>query len=73
MELSDIQHNISESVHEGKLSNEDLVQIIELAGSYLNLQTISVYSKEKGISYNGAKNNRQVETIFGCKFVIDNE
>jgi len=53
--------------------NESLVQIIELCGSYLNLQTISDYAKDKGISYNGAKNNREIKELFNVKFVKDNE
>ena len=54
------------------VSNEFLVQIIELAGSYLNLKTISAYAKENNMSYNGVKKYRQNLKIFGVKFVIDN-
>jgi len=54
------------------LDNDKLVQIIELAGSLLNLQTISAYAKNNQLSYNGVKKHRQIINIFGCKFVIDN-
>jgi len=53
--------------------NEFLVQIIELAGGYLNLQTIADYARENGKTYNGVKKCREVRTIFNTKFVIDNE
>lgn len=56
-----------------KLNNESLVQIIELCGMYLNLQTISNYAKEYGMSYNGVKNHREIINLFGNKYVIDNE
>jgi hypothetical protein len=57
---------------ENQLSNDTLVQIIELCGSYLNLQTISDYSKFNNISYNGVKKCREVRKIFNVKFVVDN-
>ena len=57
----------------GELSNECLVQIIELAGGYLNLQTISEYAKENNLSYNGVKKCRNIVNLFGCKFVVDND
>ena len=68
-----IQEYISKVMNKGDLSNDDLVQIIELCGSYLNLQSISCYSKENKMSYNGVKKFRNVVDIFGCKLVIDNE
>jgi hypothetical protein len=72
MKLADVEHNINEAVRSGELSNRDLVQLIELAGEYLNLQTISKYAKDKNLSYNGVKNNREIVELFGCKLVIDN-
>lgn len=56
-----------------ELNNQSLVQIIELAGSFLNLKTISDYAKENKLSYNGVKKCRKIITIFNIKFVIDNE
>lgn len=55
------------------ISNEFLVQLIELAGNYLNLMTISDYAKENKLSYNGVKNNRNIIIMFNVKFVIDND
>jgi hypothetical protein len=52
--------------------NEGMVQIIELCGMYLNLQTISDYAKEHNLSYNGVKNHRQIVNLFGNKYVLEN-
>ena len=68
-----ILKNIYLGVENHDLSNNDLVQIIEQAGAFLNLQTISDYAKENKMSYNGAKKFRNVKKIFGVKFIIDNE
>ena len=61
------------SLHQGKWSNEALVQLIELAGSYMNLQPLSKYAKSEGLSYNGAKKRENKVVIFNHKIVIDNE
>ena len=55
-----------------ELDNFSLIQLIELAGSLLNLKTINDYAKENKLSYNGVKNNRKIQKIFNVKFVIDN-
>lgn len=60
-------------VYENEISNDFLVQLIEHAGSYLNLQTISDYAKANGLSYNGVKNCREIREIFNVKFVIENK
>lgn len=59
-------------IYEKVPSNDFLVQIIELSGKYLNLQTISNYAKNNNLSYNGVKNYRQKITLFGKTFIIDN-
>lgn len=48
------------------------VQVIERINLYINLKTIQKYADDNGISYNGAKNNRKIITLFGCKFIADN-
>jgi hypothetical protein len=63
---------ICREVQEGTLTNDDLVQLIELCGSFLNLKTIANYSKENNISYNGAKKCRNGVKLFKVKFIIDN-
>jgi hypothetical protein len=60
-------------VYENVPSNDFLVQICELSGKYLNLQTISNYAKNNGKSYNGVKKFRQKINLFGVKFIIDNK
>lgn len=67
-----IVHRIDELAMQGVFSNDQLVQIIELIGGYLNLMTISKYAKSHNLSYNGVKNNRKIIYLFGNKYVIDN-
>ena len=64
---------ISDKFISKELNNESLVQIIELCGGYLNLQTISDYAKANNLSYNGVKKCRKYVKLFKVKFVIDNE
>lgn len=75
--MSELRDKILINVHKGMdhnmLSNDDLVQIIELCGSYLNIRTIPDYAAQNNISYNGAKNHRHIQKIFNVRFVIDNQ
>ena len=64
---------VGKKVQDGDLNNESLVQLIELAGVYLGLKTISDHAKANNMSYNGVKNNREIINLFNVKFVIDNE
>lgn len=64
---------IFQKFQDGELNNDTLVQLIEQAGSYLNLKTIPDYAKENNMSYNGVKNNRKIVELFKVKFVIDND
>lgn len=76
LQLTDYEKNslnkLGESIQYGKWSNEGLVQLIELVGSFLNLQTIPDYCKSNNITYNGVKKSRNIQRIFNVKFVIDN-
>ncbi len=56
----------------GELDNQSLVELFKSIGPYLNLMTISDYAKANGLSYEGVKKCRQVEKIFGVRFVVDN-
>lgn len=75
--MSDLKDKIILNIYTGMennlLSNDDLVQIIEQCGSYLNMMTISDYATKNNISYNGAKKFRDNVQIFGVKFIIDND
>lgn len=68
-----LKNFIAQKFEADELNNESLVQIIELCGQYLNLQTISDYSRKNNISYNGTKNFRTIINFFNVKFVIDNK
>jgi hypothetical protein len=68
-----VLNRIEEMIQKGNISNNCLLQLIELSGDYLNIQTIPNYAKNNSISYNGAKNHRNIKKIFGVKFVIDND
>lgn len=71
--MSDLVDRFGKYIHEGNVTTEELIQIFELVGNYLNIKTISDYCRENKISYNGAKNFRDKVELFGIKFIIDNE
>lgn len=74
-EINSLQR-LGESIYNGRWSNDGLVQLIELAGSALNLTTISDYAKQNNMEYQGARKDtkyRKNKTIFNTKFVIDND
>ncbi|GAG11596.1 unnamed protein product, partial [marine sediment metagenome] len=64
---------VSSKFENDELNNDSLVQLIELCGSYLNLQDIPTYAKNHNLSYNGVKKFRCIKTILNKKFVIDND
>lgn len=70
--MKPLHERLDKYLYENKISNEELVQIIEVVGTYLNLQTISGYARHKNMSYNGVKKCRKTINLFGVKFVIDN-
>ena len=71
--LTEIEQLIGIEIQANNLSNLDIIKLIELCGSYLNLATIPNYCKREGISYNGAKKHRNVVKMFNVKFVVDND
>ncbi len=72
MLVNKICEHLSQRIEDGELSNNDMVQIIEHIGQYLNIQTISDYAKHHQLSYNGVKKFRPIRKIFNVKFVTDN-
>jgi len=76
MQLSEkeqkILNRIEELIYNGELSNEFLLQNIELNGRYLNMATIPDFANERGKSYNGVKNHGNIKTLFNVKFAYDN-
>lgn len=57
----------------GELNNNSLLELFKVMGKYLNLETIPDYAKRNNMSYQGVKIGREIQEIFGVKFVIDNE
>lgn len=70
--IDKIEEYIYKCLQKDELSTDNLVEIIERVNSYLNLKTINNYAKDNKISYNGAKNNRSVLTLFDCRFIAQN-
>lgn len=63
---------LGEAIHQGKWSNDGMVQLIELVGDYLNPLTIQEYADVHGISYQAARKRKQTE-ILRQKRIIDND
>lgn len=64
---------LGESIHQGKWSNDGLVQLVELVIDFLNPVPLLQYGKENGISYNGLKKQNKAITLLNQKYIIDNE
>lgn len=74
MTFSELRDKFFANYEAGAITNEQLVQIIEQASVYLNLQTLTNYAKSSGLSYNGAKKRQKsIVLIDGVQFVINNE
>jgi hypothetical protein len=71
--INTILDRLSHYVHAGALNNDDMVQIIELMGDYLNLATRAQWARRTGKSYNGGKKFRRNIRLFGANFIIDND
>lgn len=74
MTFNNLLDKIFENYQAGVITDEQLVQIIEQASCYLNLQTLTNYATSEKISYNGAKKRklRKVK-IDNVEFIINNE
>ncbi len=73
-----IKEHLGKRLNNVELNNSEMVSLIDLIGSYLNLKTIADYAKSNNISYNGVKDRIesgkvQEYILFNVKFVIDNE
>lgn len=74
MTINDLRDKLFQGYETGDVSDDDMVQIIELAAKYLNLKTITNYAKANKISYNGAVKRKLNKVIIdNQKFIIDNE
>ena len=77
MQLTDYEKKVlkrlEELIYNGQLSNNFMVQNMNLLKEYLNPVSIQTYADEEEISYNGAK-KRAVQKIEldGKLFIINN-
>lgn len=72
MTFNDLVNKIFVNYENGAITDDQLVQIIELSCYYLNAKTLTNYSISEKISYNGAKKRKlKYFKIDGVKFVID--
>ena len=51
MLVNTICDHLSQRIVSGQLTNDEIVQIIEHIGGYLNLQTIAAYAHNHKLSY----------------------
>lgn len=56
MTFNELKDKLFKNYEAGAISDEDLLQVIELAVGYLNLKTLSNTAGFRGKSYNGIKN-----------------
>ena len=74
MTFSELRDKIFLNYQSGSITDEQLVQLIEQACSYLNLKTLTNYASSEKISYNGAKKrNSQKVKIDNVEFIINND
>ena len=66
-------HFVATKFESGELDNDSLVELFKAMGAYLNLKTIAEYARVNGMTYEGVKKCRQVEKIFGVRFVVEND
>jgi hypothetical protein len=64
---------VNDKFMENELDNTSLVELIELAGGYLNLKTPAEYARANNLSYQGVVKCHRIEVILGVKFVIEND
>jgi hypothetical protein len=64
MLITTICNHLTYRIENGELNNDELVQLIEHVGSYLNLKTIPDYAKQHNLSYNGVKKFITIKKIF---------
>jgi hypothetical protein len=65
---------LEQKFYKDQLNNQDLVSIIILLFSLLNLKTIMEYKKLYNKTYRGVKQfNKNVVEISGKQYVIDND
>jgi len=64
---------LEKRINTESVSNEFLIELIQLSGTYLGLKTIPCYAKKYNMSYDGVKYHKKVIELLTVKYVIDNE
>lgn len=74
MNREELIHNrLEQCIYEGEISNDAMVKIIATLSQYLGLQNLTQYAKHKGISIQAAKKHKNIISISGKYFAINNE
>jgi predicted transcriptional regulator len=60
-------------VESGNVTNQELIESIQLLSEYLGLITPKEYAKQKGIKFQSVYKSKKPVTILGRKFIIDND
>ena len=69
-----IINRIFECYQNGELDNNDAKEIIEGLSKYLDLKTLTNYSKSEKISYVAARKRKTEKVIIdNQKFIVDND
>ena len=74
MTFNELRDKLFLNYEAGAITDEQLVQVIELSANYLNLKTITNYAKANKITYNGALKRKLNKLIIDNQtFIINNE
>lgn len=66
-------HFVATKFEKGELNNESLLELFKVMGNYLNLKTPSDYARDNGLTYQGVNSCRNIQEIFGVRFVVEND
>lgn len=68
-----MMYALNKHMMDGTLSQEDLVEFLNLCGAYLNISSPPEYAAANNISVQAAHQSKKCRTIFGKKFIIETE
>ncbi len=68
-----IKELISKTVQEGNVSNEEMVECIQLLSDFLGLKTPNEYAIQRGIKFQSVYKSNKTRIILGRKMVVDND
>lgn len=74
MTFNELRDKLFENYESGAISDDELLLIIEVAKTYLNLKTITNTATMRSKSYNGIKQHSPPDIVIdGVKFYVNNE